>query len=104
MPGIYVDGVNYAYCQLGAGQPLVLLHGFTGSRESWWTVRDELAAHTHLTLFDLPGHGATTVPSDHSRYAFERVVGDLAEAARQIGIDRAIWCGYSLGARLALGL
>lgn len=104
MPYIPVDGVNYGYDQLGDGEPLILLHGFTGRRESWWPVRHQLAAHACVTLFDLPGHGETAIISDPARYTFERGIDDLAQAARNLGIDRAAWCGYSLGARVALGL
>jgi 2-succinyl-6-hydroxy-2,4-cyclohexadiene-1-carboxylate synthase len=63
-----------------------------------------MASHARVTLFDLPGHGETRFPSGSSRYTFEVMVDDLADAARRIGIDRATWCGYSLGGRVALSL
>src|SRR4051812_28456005 len=104
MVSVFVNGVNYAYNQLGAGEPLVLLHGFTGSRESWSGVLDQIAAHARVSLFDLLGHGETTAPVDVSRYDFNIAVDDLALAAKTIGIGRATWLGYSLGGRLALGI
>jgi len=104
MPSVRGEGVNYAYSQHGTGDPLVLLHGFTGSRESWSAVRDRLASHAGMTLFDLPGHGDTRFPAGSSRYTFEATIDDLAGAARRVGIDRGTWCGYSLGGRVALGL
>lgn len=104
MTSVSTDDVSYAFSQVGAGEPLVLLHGFTGSKDAWWLVRDQLAAHAQVTSFDLLGHGESSAPSDASHYAFETVLDSVAEAAVRIGISRATWLGYSLGGRLALGL
>ena len=43
----------------------LLLHGMTGSRESWWRVVPLLVASGHRVLaIDLPGHGLS--PRDPS--------------------------------------
>jgi 2-succinyl-6-hydroxy-2,4-cyclohexadiene-1-carboxylate synthase len=104
MPRVSLDGVSYTYCQSGIGEPLVFLHGFTGSGAAWWLVRDELAAHSQTTMIDLIGHGGSSAPADARCYDFDCVVDDLARVATRIGVGPATWLGYSMGGRLALGL
>lgn len=87
-----------------SGPPLILLHGFTGSSTSWWTVRHELNQHVRTLSIDVIGHGASSAPDNPDRYGFARVVDDLAEIARTLAVGPAIWLGYSMGGRLALGL
>lgn len=93
------------------GPRLVLLHGFTGSAESWAEVaallpvaRDFEARPGWGTIaaVTLPGHD----PETPVRRAggFEGTVDDLAAVLRALGPGPAHVAGYSLGARLALGL
>lgn len=54
------------YCEVrGEGNPLVLLHGFTGAGSDWRYVfdLDELAKTYRLIIPDMRGHGASTNPS-----------------------------------------
>jgi 2-succinyl-6-hydroxy-2,4-cyclohexadiene-1-carboxylate synthase len=75
---------------------LVLLHGFTGSAESWSDVLVRLP--TRATQCPaLLGHGAV---ADGVR-TFDDEVDRLAEGLRDAPVHLA---GYSLGARLALGI
>jgi 2-succinyl-6-hydroxy-2,4-cyclohexadiene-1-carboxylate synthase len=82
---------------------LVLVHGFTGAPSSF----DELVALVRARAGELPvhcpallGHGASA-PGIAS---FEGEVARLAQEIRQAGFSGAHLCGYSLGARVALGL
>lgn len=83
---------------------LVLLHGFTGSGASF----DEVLAHlAQLGGGARPfrpmllGHGANAAPGVRR---FEQEVDRLGEEIRRAGFSGAHLCGYSLGARLGLGL
>jgi 2-succinyl-6-hydroxy-2,4-cyclohexadiene-1-carboxylate synthase len=76
---------------------LLLLHGFTGNPGSWDAVRSALGGRAFLTPA-LVGHGAP--PAAPEVQGFEAEVDRLAELAR----GPALVAGYSLGARLALGL
>jgi len=86
----------------GAGPPLILLHGFTGSAESWSPLRPSLGARVTTLAVDLPGHGASSAPADPARYALARVADDLARLLDALGVDRAAVLGYSMGGRTAL--
>ena len=84
----------------GAGPPLVLLHGFTGSIDTWEPARALLGARHRVVAVDLPGHGRSPAPSPARR--LPDVAGALVAALVRLGIERAAWLGYSLGGRAAL--
>jgi 2-succinyl-6-hydroxy-2,4-cyclohexadiene-1-carboxylate synthase len=77
-------------------EPLVLLHGFTGSPESWNDVLVRLPTRPARCPL-LLGHGAAA----NSVKTFEDEVDRLAEGLSGSPVHLA---GYSLGARLALGI
>jgi 2-succinyl-6-hydroxy-2,4-cyclohexadiene-1-carboxylate synthase len=76
--------------------PLVLLHGFTGSADSWNDVLARLPTCAALRP-PLLGHGAPATEIA----TFEDEVDRLASL---LGPEPVHLCGYSLGARLALGI
>ncbi len=77
-------------------EPLVLLHGFTGSAESWNGVLARLPTRAALCP-PLLGHGTRA----EGVRTFDDEVDRLARA---MGAAPAHLAGYSLGARLALGI
>ena len=50
------DGVPLSVRVTGAGQPLVLVHGTTGSRESWALIEPLLAEHFTVWSYDREAH------------------------------------------------
>ncbi len=82
---------------------VVLIHGFTGSPASFDDLAARLravsAARLHRPV--LVGHADADRPSSQS---FEQEVDRVAANIRQAGATGAHLCGYSLGARVALGL
>ena len=101
---VKANALEFRVLRQGSGNPLALLHGFTGSADSWLPVFDDLASAYRVHAIDLIGHGATEAPDDLARYAYHRALDDLAAVLAALGIARAIWLGYSLGGRLALGM
>ncbi|MBI5103550.1 MAG: alpha/beta fold hydrolase, partial [Solirubrobacterales bacterium] len=77
-----------------AGETVVLLHGFGGTRRAWDPVLPHLE-HTATLALDLPGHGelASTRPVDFATCV------DVVLAAAPV---RFALCGYSFGGRVAL--
>jgi 2-succinyl-6-hydroxy-2,4-cyclohexadiene-1-carboxylate synthase len=88
-----------------APRPLVLLHGFTGSAGAWESgLLEDLGSDRRLMVVNLPGHGGNHGGSDPQRYQFDSVVDQLAS---NVGGDAKLpadWVGYSMGARVALGV
>ena len=104
MPRLLVDGVAFHVEVAGKGAPLLLLHGFTGSGESWASLIPAFARHFLTVAIDLLGHGRSDSPSDPRRYRIDRAAGDTLAVLDQLGLTRAAVLGYSMGGRLALFL
>src|SRR3954470_10850994 len=74
---------------------LVLLHGFTQTRQSWRrTVRALGAGRYRALVPDLPGHGQAV----HRTASFDAVTAYV----RALGPERFTLAGYSMGGRIAL--
>ena len=88
-------------------RPIVLLHGFTGSTASWDTVAECLAEQSDTTIvaFPLPGHHTDAPVAAGWAGNIELVAAQMQRIESQgIAALPAHVCGYSLGARTALGL
>lgn len=77
----------------GSGERIVLLHGFGQTGRCWGPVAAALARDHEVVRLDAPGHGGSAAVS-----ADLPTTGRLAAAAG----GRAIYVGYSMGARMAL--
>ena len=95
-------GLRLHLARSGSGPPLVLLHGFTGSSETWAPHRAALGERYTTFAVDLPGHGGSDTPNDPARYALDRFADDLIDVLDALGAERAAMLGYSLGGRAAL--
>lgn len=97
-----IDGLRYHVEEAGVGEPLILLHGFTGSTMNWCHPVVEFSKRFHVIAVDLPGHGRSDTPDGISRYEMAHVAADLAQLSELLGVVPAHWLGYSMGGRLAL--
>ncbi len=98
------DGGGLYVRERGTGPPLLLAHGFTGSSEAWGAaVLEELATEFRVLAVDLIGHGHSDTPRDPKRYALASQVRDLCAVLDSRNVGRAVWLGYSMGGRIALG-
>ena len=95
-----VNGLQLFYRDLGAGPPLLLLHGFTGSGDDWNHVFADPIAGYRVIAPDLRGHGRSTNPSGSFRFA--DVARDLLALMDTLGIDRVKAIGVSAGANTLL--
>ncbi len=86
----------------GAGPPVVLLHGFTGSTETWHAVVDALSVRFRTIAIDLVGHGRSDAPADLASYSMAACVAQVESVLDALQIERAHFVGYSMGGRVAL--
>jgi len=93
----------HATCE-GSGQPVVILHGFTGAAASMAQVAAGLRGGYRTIRLDLVGHGRSDAPEAASAYSMESCVTQLADAVRSLDARPAHWIGYSMGGRVALAL
>jgi len=87
-----------------AASTLVLLHGFTGSKDGWGTLSRALASSRRVVAVDLPGHGGTAASADPSAESLSVTAALIVQTLDSIDVRRFSLLGYSLGGRIALGL
>ena len=98
---ITADGVKLRYIDQGAGEPVLLVHGFGNSVETWTNsgIVQALATSFRVIAFDERGQGRSDKPHDPRAYGREMTT-DIVRVLDQLGIDRAHMVGYSLGGHL----
>ncbi|MFI5766262.1 alpha/beta fold hydrolase [Streptomyces sp. NPDC051563] len=80
--------------------PVVLLHGLAGHAGEWDAAAAHLAPHHRVVAVDQRGHGASERrPADVSRAAF---VADVRAVCEQLGVQRPVLVGQSLGGHTAM--
>ena len=84
----------------GVGEPLLLLHGFTGTGDDWKHVFADPLAGYRIIAPDLPGHGRS--PNPRHNFKFADIARDLFALLDQLGIDRVKSIGMSAGANTLL--
>lgn len=89
--------------EVSGRRPVLLLHGFTGSVEAWGRVPAHLARRRRVLAVDLPGHGRSPLAPDPREHRMEVVHTRLLRTLDRHGVDEAVWIGYSMGGRVALG-
>jgi len=88
----------------GEGEPLVLLHGFTGTWQAWTPVLPMLERHHTVFAPNLPGHyGGEPFPAG-TRISIPTSLDMIERQLDAQGIGQAHFAGSSLGGWLALEL
>ncbi|QQZ10535.1 2-succinyl-6-hydroxy-2,4-cyclohexadiene-1-carboxylate synthase [Heyndrickxia vini] len=99
---IVVNNVNYHVNIIGKGEPVIMLHGFTGDMTSWDGINPYLKEKNQLILIDILGHGKTEIPINIDRFHIEKVAKDIRDILLHLKINKTNILGYSMGGRLAL--
>lgn len=99
---IHADGADLHVEERGAGEPLLLLHGMTGTGGDWRHVfdLDALAATFRVVMPDARGHGRSTDPD--GAFSFARYGRDVLAILDALGIEQTAAVGVSLGAKTLL--
>jgi pimeloyl-ACP methyl ester carboxylesterase len=98
-----IEGTRVRYLDTGGeGEPVVMIHGFASSLETWDAVRPAIEKNRRIIAMDLKGFGWTDRPEgDYSPEAQARLVLGLMT---QRGVDRATIVAHSWGASVALAV
>jgi pimeloyl-ACP methyl ester carboxylesterase len=98
---VEVGGTKMHLADLGAGPPVLLLHGWGRSYASWAPVAPALATRRRVLAPDLPGFGYSERPNPPAQ-RYTEVARLLVEFLDQEGIERASVVGNSYGAAVAM--
>ncbi|MEO6625207.1 MAG: alpha/beta hydrolase [Burkholderiaceae bacterium] len=80
--------------------PLVLLHGTSDSLHTWDGWAAVLSRQRRVIRFDLPGFGLTG-PDPQNDYSIARYVRFVSAVLDQLGVQRCVLAGNSLGGQIA---
>jgi pimeloyl-ACP methyl ester carboxylesterase len=100
------QGQRIAYADFGeGGRALVLVHGLLMNRHMYDHLAPEMASRGYRVItVDLLGHGASDMPTDMRAYNMSTFADQLATVIEELGLDRPVVGGTSLGANVALEL
>jgi pimeloyl-ACP methyl ester carboxylesterase len=100
------DGVKIHYEVTGAGVPLVLFHGLTGSGVRWHDngVAPGLSGDYQLILIDARGHGQSDKPHRTEAYGGNVHAADVLAVLDDLNLASSHFWGHSLGGNVALSL
>jgi len=101
MPHVTANGLAFHVQELGAGRPVVMVHGLlVGSLASWYfTAAPALARGHRVRVYDLRGHGRSERAA--TGYDVRTLAGDLAALTADLAEPFDL-VGHSWGALVAL--
>lgn len=104
MPRAGLDQVTISYTKMGAWQegrrPLVFVHGLAASSAFWFHAAELLGTSWPVLIFDLRGHGRSSVPA--SGYSAADHAGDLLGLLDFLKLETVSLIAHSFGGSVAL--
>ena len=95
-------GASLFYAEWGQGDPVVLLHGGTGSIENFAYLIPDLAPSYHVIGIDSRGHGRST--RDETPYSYSLMADDVIAVMDELGLEQAAFVGWSDGGVILLDM
>ena len=100
MKTVPVGDITIAYKEVGSGEPLVLIMGYSGTMDLWDPrVVNQLAEQYRVIIFDNRGMGHTT--SSDKEYSIRLFADDTAGLMDALKIEKADVMGFSMGTNIA---
>lgn len=94
------DFTKLYYEDQGKGQPVLLVHGWSGSHESMAAVVDILKDHCRCITYDHRGHGVSDKPV--GGYSIAQLARDLRELICYLDLHDLVLAGHSMGGQVVL--
>jgi pimeloyl-ACP methyl ester carboxylesterase len=99
--GARINGTELEWRERGAGDAVLLIHGFPLNSAMWGEQLTGLSHDWRLIAPDLRGFGASE-PGTEPVLQMDLLARDLAALLDHLGIERAVVCGLSMGGYVAL--
>jgi pimeloyl-ACP methyl ester carboxylesterase len=100
------DGVRLAHFEAGPSAPksppLLLINGWTGDHGIFTPQIAHFAKSRRVVAVDLRGHGASDAPVQE--YTLPGFADDIAWQSRQLGLQKPVVIGHSVGGAITLEL
>ena len=97
---VRVGNYNVRYQTIGEGEPIVLVHGLSGSTLWWRRNVPALAQHYKVYLVDLPGFGGAR--RRYGRFALKQAANWLLSWMDAIGLKQTHLIGHSMGGYICM--
>ena len=105
MPTLPLDQHILHYYVRGQGPDVLMIHGWASSLRMWERPLHVLAAAGYRAwALDLPGHGQSPSPPFERWYTIPNLTFVVQAFVRQVGLQRAVIVGHSMGGAIALEL
>ena len=100
MPQIHLRGIQIHYEDLGAGTPIVLVHGHPFDHTMWNYQVPRFSRSHRLIMPDLRGYGRSEVVP--GRVMMDEMALDMLHLLEALQIEQVILCGLSMGGQIVL--
>ncbi len=98
-------GLSLSGEESGQGSAVALLHGLTATRRYVLQGSRLLARSGHRVIsYDARGHGESSPAPEPTAYEYADLVSDLRHVLNDLGLERPVLVGSSMGAATALAL
>lgn len=90
---VYIEGNSKS-------KPIVFVHGFPYDHTMWKAQIDELSKNYFCVAYDIRGLGGS--PVGDGQYTMESFVDDLESILNELGLEKPVLCGLSMGGYISL--
>lgn len=95
-----INGIKICYEIHGEGEPIILVHGWGGSKDGWFVQVNALSKYFKVIIFDNRGAGKSSRPN--YPYTMDMYADDINGLLKFLNIEKTHLLGESLGGMIAL--
>ncbi|MCR4615925.1 MAG: alpha/beta hydrolase [Clostridiales bacterium] len=99
---ISINNININYRSEGAGDTVVLLHGWGSNIKLFDGIFDLMSGKYNVVALDMPGFGLSEEPKEP--WGVDEYVDFVIEFLKALGIKKASFLGHSFGGRVIIKL
>lgn len=90
------DNVEICYNVKGEGNPIILIHGWSQSKEAFAPQVESLSKDYKVVSYDLRGHGESE--RTQKGLTLDRLAEDLKDLMNHLKLEKVLLAGWSMGA------